>query len=106
MRFKPQCAGGDSRIDPGVLPPSGFVAAMMHLAMVSSTQGNGELITDLTAECTALRKSQVVGIRRSATANETRVLGNRFDVIAVPNPAWLRQGQRALVDRVGSRATL
>ena len=106
MRLKPECAGGDGRIDPGVLPPCGFIAAVMHLAMVSSAQGNGVLIADFASECPALGKSKVVGIRGSAAANQTRVLGNSFDVISVTNPAWLRQGQHALIDRLGSRAML
>jgi hypothetical protein len=49
MRFEPQCAGGARRINTGFAPPRGFVAATVHLATVSSTQGNGELIADLAA---------------------------------------------------------
>jgi len=64
----------------------------MDLAMVPTAQWNGVLVADLSAECPALGKSEVVGIRGSATANETRVLGNRFDVIAVTNPTRLWQG--------------
>lgn len=92
MRFEPQCAGCDDWINTGIPPPRGFVAAVMHLAMVSSTQWNGVLIADLAPEGPTLGKSEVVGICGSATANETRVLGNRFDVIAVTNSARLRQG--------------
>ena len=76
----------------GIPPPRGFVAAVMDLAMVSSTQGYGVLIADLSAEGSALGKSEVVGLRGSATANETRVLGNSPDVNSIANAAWLRQG--------------
>ena len=106
MRVQPQCAGRDNWINTGIPPPRGFITAAMDLAMVSSTQWNGVLIADLAAEGTALCKSEVVGIRGSATANETRVLGDSFDVIAVANPARLRQGQHALIDCLGSRAKL
>ena len=63
MRFEPQCAGGGNRIHPGVLPPGGFIAAMMNFAMVSATQWDGEFIANLSPECPALRKSEMVGIR-------------------------------------------
>ena len=74
--------------------------------MVSSTQGNGELIADFTAEGPILGKSEVVGIRGSATANQTTVLGDSFDVNAVTDPTRFRQGQHALIDCLWSRAML
>jgi hypothetical protein len=36
MRLKPQRAGGDGRIKPGILPPCSFIATAVHLAMVPS----------------------------------------------------------------------
>jgi hypothetical protein len=36
MRLQPQRAGGDGRIDAGLLPPSGFVATAMDLTMVTA----------------------------------------------------------------------
>ncbi len=92
MGVQPQYAGREGRINSDALPPRGFIAATMDLAMVSAAQWNGVLIADLSAECPALGKSEVVGIRGSATANQTRVLGDSFDVIAVTNPARLWQG--------------
>ena len=65
MRFEPQGARRNSRIHSYLPPPSGFVAIAMHLAMMSSTQGDSEFIADLAAECPALRKAQVVGIARA-----------------------------------------
>ena len=100
MRFEPQRAGRNSRINSYLPPPSGFVATAMHLAMVSSTQGDGELIADLSAECPALREAQVMGIAGLATANQTRLLGHMSNVIAVANPARLRQCQHTFVDRL------
>ncbi len=46
--------------------------------MVSTAQWNGVLVANLSSERTALGKSEVVGIRGSATTNQTGVLGNRF----------------------------
>ena len=78
----------------------GFVAAMVDLAMVSSTQGDGELIAHLAAECTDLRNSEVVSIRWLSPANrrQARVVGDSLDVIPVTNPPLLGQGQLAFVD--------
>jgi hypothetical protein len=89
MRFEPQGASYNSRINSCFLPPRGFIAATMHFAMMSSTQGDSEFIADLAAECPALRESQVVGITRLATTNQTRLFGHMSDVFAVANPARL-----------------
>ena len=69
MRFEPQDACRNGRIYPYLPPPSSFVAKAMHLAMMSTTQGDGELITDLSAECPALRTAQVVGVAGLAATN-------------------------------------
>ena len=90
MRFEPQRAGGNCRIKAGFLPPRRFIAIAMNLAMVSSTQRHGELIADLARHCPALGKAQVMRIRRLTTANQTRLLGDISDVLAVPHPARLR----------------
>ena len=66
--------------------------------MVSSTQGDGELIAHLAAECTDLRNSDVVGIRLLSPANQARVVGDSLDVIPVANPPRLGQGQLAFID--------
>jgi hypothetical protein len=62
MRFEPQDACRNGRIYPYLPPPSSFVAKAMHLAMMSTTQGDGELITDLPAQCAALGKPKVMSI--------------------------------------------
>jgi hypothetical protein len=78
----------------------------MDFAMMSSTQGHNEFIANLAAECAALRESQVVGIAGLAAANQTRLLGHMSDMLAVSNPAWLCQGQHALIDCLRSRPVL
>jgi len=62
MRLQPQRAGGDGRIDTGLLPPSGFIATPTDLTVVTAAQRDGELVAYLFSECTALGKSEVVGI--------------------------------------------
>ena len=71
MRFEPQHPGRTGWINSALPPPSGFVAAAVDLTMMASAEGDGELVTDLAAECPALRKTQVMGIRRLAIANQT-----------------------------------
>jgi hypothetical protein len=49
---------------------------------------------DLAPERAVLSESQVVGIRGSPAANQAGLLGNCFDVVSVPNPARLWEGQQ------------
>ena len=58
--------------------------------MMSSAQGNGELVADLAADCAALGKSQMVGVRRPSAADQARMFGDKRDVFAVADPARLR----------------
>ena len=50
------------------------------------------------AERPALREAQVMRIRRLAAANQTRLVGHVSDMVAVANPARLREGEDAFVD--------
>jgi hypothetical protein len=49
-RAKPQDAGDNSRINLSLSPPCGFIAAVVNLAMMPSTQRHRELVTDLAPE--------------------------------------------------------
>ena len=100
MRLEPQGAGLQCRINCNLLPPCGFVAAAMYLAMVSSAQRDGELIADLAPGRSALRESQMVGIRGLTAANQTGLPDHISYVIAVPHPARLGQRQHTLIDRL------
>jgi hypothetical protein len=55
----------------------------MDLAMVPPAQRYRKLIAHLPAQCAALRKAQVMGIRGAATANQARLLGHISNVLAV-----------------------
>ena len=67
----------------------------MDFAMMAAAERHSELIADLAAKCRRLRKSQVMGIGGNPPADQTRELGDRFDI---PNPPRRRQGQDAFVD--------
>jgi hypothetical protein len=45
-----------------------------------------------------LREAQVVGVRRPPAANQTSLLGDRFDVIAVAHPTRFGQPKYGFVD--------
>ena len=75
---QPQRSSSDRRIDPGHLPPCGFIAMAVNLAMVSSAQRDGELVADLAAERPALREAQMMGIRRLPAADRGRAVGPRI----------------------------
>ena len=66
--------------------------------MVAPTQRHRELVTDLAPESRGLREAQVVSVGGASPTDETGLLGNVPDVIAVANAARLRQAQPALID--------
>jgi hypothetical protein len=47
----PKDSGGGSWINPNVVPPDGFIAAAMHLAVMSAAKRDRKLVADLAAEC-------------------------------------------------------
>ena len=59
-------------------PPSSFIAAPVDLAMVTAAEWNREFIADLTAECPALRKAEMVGICRLPAADRDRDAGRQI----------------------------
>ncbi len=61
----------------------------MNFPMVPPAYRHGELVAHLAGQGAALGKAQMVGVRGSATANKTRLLGNEFDVLAITNPPRL-----------------
>jgi hypothetical protein len=76
MGLQPEHAGGGGRINADLRPPGGLIAEPMDLAMVPSTKRHRELITDFAPECWRLRKSQMMGVCRTAATNETGLLSN------------------------------
>ena len=63
MSFQPQRAGGDGRIDAGLLPPSGFVTAAMDLTVVAAAQRHDEFVVHLSSKRAMLREPQVMGMK-------------------------------------------
>ena len=76
MALQPQRASRGGWIDTGLVPPRGFVTAAMHLAMMSSAKGHGELVADLAAQCRRLGKSQMMRISGAPATDQARLLGD------------------------------
>ena len=57
MGFLPEPFGDFQRIDLEVLPPRGFVACLVKLAVVGSTERNGEFVADLEPQGSRLGKA-------------------------------------------------
>ncbi len=101
MRREPQRASGAGRIEPHFLPPPAFITMTMQLAMMSSAQGDRELVADLAAERTRLRKAQMVWIGRPPAADQARLLNHMPDMIAVTNAARFGEDKHTLVYLLG-----
>jgi hypothetical protein len=74
----------------------------MGFAMVAAAEWHGEFIADFAAKCGWLRESEMVGICGASAANETRLLGDRFDMLAVANAPRRCQPQHAFINNLGS----
>src|SRR5215475_3716705 len=70
----------------------------MHCAVMPATEWDRELIADLAAERTGLGKSEVVGVRGLAAADEARLLGDIAEVLAVAIPTRGSDCENALID--------
>ena len=74
--------------------------------MVAAAERDSEFVANLAAERPALREAQMVSIARLPAADQARLLRHISDVVTVPNPAWLRERQRTLVDAFRPRPFL
>src|SRR5262245_20938096 len=101
-RRLPEPAGNLDRVDAGLPPPRALVARAMHRTMMPATERDRELIADLAAERTWLGKSEVVGIRWLAAAQETRMLGDIAQVLPVAIAPRGSDREDALIDALRS----
>ena len=84
-------------------PPRGLIAPPVERAVMQSAERHGEFVAHPAAECGALGKSEMMRVRRSPTAEEARLQGHEFEVIAVAVAPRLAQGQIGLVDLWSTR---
>src|SRR6516164_361575 len=98
MVLQPERASRGGSIDTGLVPPRGFVTAAMHLAMMTTAERDRELVTNFSAQSRELSKTEMMRIGGTATANQTRLLGDRFHMIPVANSTGHRQRQHRFID--------
>src|SRR5262245_66575547 len=70
----------------------------MHRSVMPATEWDRKLIADFAAERTGLRKSEVVGVRGLAAADETRLLHDIAQVLSVAIAPRGSEREDALVD--------
>src|SRR5258705_7326815 len=70
----------------------------MHRTVMPSAERDRELIADLAAERAGLGKSEMVGVRGLAAANETGLMGDIAKVLPVSIAPRGRNREHALVD--------
>ena len=67
--------------------------------MMTTAQWHGVFVADLASERTQLCKAQMMSIGRSAPADKARLPCNKSEMLLIPDPAGLGEGQHAFVDR-------
>jgi hypothetical protein len=99
-RLTPQPAGNGKGVKAHVVPPGAFVAGVMKLAVMGATEGDGELVTHLAAQCLRLGKSNVMGVGGDGAADETGLGCDVAQVVLVADAAGFTEGKGAFVDAV------
>jgi len=98
MRLQPERAGSDGRINASLFPPCGFITTAMGLAMMAAAQRHGKFIADLSTKSALLHEAQMMGIYRSAPADQTRLFGHEPHVIPVTNAPRVGIAQIGLIN--------
>ena len=80
-RVLPQLAGNRDRIDAGVLPPGGFVADTVHQPVMDAAERNCEFVAGLAAKRPRLHKSDLMGVRGLAAAQQARLLRHEAEML-------------------------
>jgi hypothetical protein len=102
MCLAPQSVCRGEWLDADLCPPCCFIATSMYFAVMCAAQRDRELITHLSSECSALCKSKVVMIGRPPAANQTRMSGDKFQMLSISDSTRLRAGKTALFDPLNS----
>jgi hypothetical protein len=85
-------------IDARRLPPALLIADPVKRAVMAAAQWHGEFVADLAAQRPRLGEAQVVWIGRRAAADQTRLPGDKPQVLLVAVALGLGEREHALVD--------
>src|SRR5690349_10484098 len=83
VSFPPETCRDGEWLDLFAPPPSVLVTASVKLTMMEPTDRNGKAVAHFAAHCSRLCKLDVVSIRRTPTADETRLRCDKAQVPAV-----------------------
>src|ERR1700746_2787342 len=81
--FLPERGSDAERLDPVAAPPTPFLAMPMQFAVMESAKGDAKFVAHLAAHRALLGKLDVMGVRRRATADQARLSGDEFEMLAV-----------------------
>ena len=98
VRHGPQIAWRFEGLKAVSQPPFAFLAGAMQFAMMRAAERDRKFIADLLRKSARLRKAQMVRVAGLAAADETGLFGHKAQMLLVPQPLGLRQGQYAFVD--------
>jgi hypothetical protein len=97
-RLRPQRRGNEVRVDAASVPPGGFTAAAVDLAVVDAAKRHRELVADFAAERSRLCGAQMMGIRGLPPTDQAGLRGDEFKVLLVADAARLADCQHAFID--------
>jgi hypothetical protein len=98
----PQLSGNNQRIKLDGSPPCRLVAPGMEDTMVDAAKGNRELVADPAAQGARLGKSQVMGVRRPASAQDARLRGYELQMRSIAVAARFAQRESTFIDMPGN----
>jgi hypothetical protein len=73
MLFLPKTPRNLQGVHPLAFPPRDFIACLMQLSMMPTTERHGELIAHLETNGARLSEAQVMGIGRLSSTDQTRL---------------------------------
>ena len=97
----PKIVGDLDGVDAGLLPPSFLVAGAMNFTVMGAAKRDSEFIARLAAKRARLHKSDVMGVRRLAAAQEARLLGHETKMVPVAIATWRGHREHTLIDGLG-----
>ena len=70
----------------------------MEIAVVEGAKRYDKFVADFLSQASTLRKTQVMGVRWLAIANQARKLCHTPEVVLVPDPAFNAEPELRLID--------
>jgi hypothetical protein len=86
------------RVDTKSVPPFGFIANAVDLAMVNTAERHRELVAHFAAERARLRRAKVMGIRGLAATNKAGLRGNKLTMCFVADAPRFADRKHAFVN--------